>query len=1121
MELGSFSEQVPERRSQLPGKMDDTQLSPEWLQKTSALVEGGLNSGWRPGATGDTAVPKIPSRFDTTSGPARWKDEGNARRLDGGAGSAGERWTEVGPGGSHLAQAFPTDLFSSGDRWTAPDPNAGRGRGRGMVGLQDPSAAAGATWKSGAGAAAGAPQPAGGGGPEWRGAGSEVNPRNEWRNDRWNAAPGSRNQDTWRGAGPGAAAGRGGGGQMGFVGSSGAPGGGLGAGAGISGGFSIGRGSGTFTRSDSVSSGANGAGRGGALGASGRSPSSSFFRSFGPGGGVGGSLAWGPSKAQHRYTTDQLAFVYRQLLYAGRLKLPHSVERDDPLLFVADGDFVDVVEQFSGVDPRISAEVYLEHQALMQRVHSRGFLPSGGSLGGELGAIGGGGASGMAMSPPRQGQLQGLPEEHRVHQMQPHSAFIDPSPPHHQQQQQQQQQLLPQQQPQPQQQMGVSDPGWVYRDPQGMLQGPFPKQDIIEWFEGGFFPLELQLRPATDPLDAPFYPLSDLLQVWRGPAAAMMGGQTGFVPQQQPQQQQHGFVGGMGVPQEFLKQQQGNPAFMGQQPQQGAGGLPDDLMLSGHLQHLSIGGLGVPQQQQQQLQQQHLADKAFAPAPFDPIVDPALVKRSASQNMLGQQQDAIGGGLLGSRQQQQQQQESRQPAWTAAAAAHPVAAGAQDASGLSLAAIQKEDQRRMREEEEQRRQQQQAVVGGAGSAPPPPPPPPLQGPAPGYEMEPPSPQRQRPETKVAPWVTAVPTPESAGKTLLEIQAEEAERQAQLEAQLAQQAAANRLAAGPPGGGWARVARGTTASGPSSGPSLMEIQQAEERAKAAAAAGGGGGGGGEDDGLFWEYDKASSGTAADGSVGVGNSSVVMPPPPPAPKAKVGGWAAAASKAPVAVSMATKPNGAVGRPATIAVVRPPPPPPPRAASSSAMPAFIPPSDEDMAAIAAAAGGGGVAGVTDGSGSSALCGPFRSWCVEQMQELTNSSDVTLCEFLMTVESNSEVAEYVSTYLGATPTAAKFTAEFLKRKLAEQASTGKKSRKARAKANAVAAALANGGASAAAGGKAQSGPAGAGDESDTSWAHVSDVGAKKTKKKGQKVDSMMLGFASGTNYSLLDVPE
>jgi hypothetical protein len=29
---------------------------------------------------------------------------------------------------------------------------------------------------------------------------------------------------------------------------------------------------------------------------------------------------------------------------------------------------------------------------------------------------------------------------------------------------------------------------WMYRDPQGNMQGPFTKQDLIDWFEAGFFP---------------------------------------------------------------------------------------------------------------------------------------------------------------------------------------------------------------------------------------------------------------------------------------------------------------------------------------------------------------------------------------------------------------------------------------------------------------------------------------------------------------------------------------------------------------------------------------------------------------------------------------------------------
>jgi hypothetical protein len=37
--------------------------------------------------------------------------------------------------------------------------------------------------------------------------------------------------------------------------------------------------------------------------------------------------------------------------------------------------------------------------------------------------------------------------------------------------------------------------------------------------------------------------------------------------------------------------------------------------------------------------------------------------------------------------------------------------------------------------------------------------------------------------------------------------------------------------------------------------------------------------------------------------------------------------------------------------------------------------------------------------------------------MRELTGSPDVSLPEFLLTVESNSELAEYCTLYLGSTP--------------------------------------------------------------------------------------------------------
>ncbi len=62
-----------------------------------------------------------------------------------------------------------------------------------------------------------------------------------------------------------------------------------------------------------------------------------------------------------------------------------------------------------------------------------------------------------------------------------------------------------------------------------------------------------------------------------------------------------------------------------------------------------------------------------------------------------------------------------------------------------------------------------------------------------------------------------------------------------------------------------------------------------------------------------------------------------------------------------------------------------------------------------------------------------------------LQGTSDLTLVEFLLNLTSNGEVAEYVQLYLGSTPAAASFTAEFMRRKF-EQGS-GKKSKRSKAK--------------------------------------------------------------------------
>ena len=64
------------------------------------------------------------------------------------------------------------------------------------------------------------------------------------------------------------------------------------------------------------------------------------------------------------------------------------------------------------------------------------------------------------------------------------------------------------------------------------VQGPFPRSDIITWFEDGFFPAELPIRSAEAAKDAPFRPLSQLMRVWTGAAG---GPPPGFDTKPEPQ----------------------------------------------------------------------------------------------------------------------------------------------------------------------------------------------------------------------------------------------------------------------------------------------------------------------------------------------------------------------------------------------------------------------------------------------------------------------------------------------------------------------------------------------------------------------------------------------------------
>lgn len=50
---------------------------------------------------------------------------------------------------------------------------------------------------------------------------------------------------------------------------------------------------------------------------------------------------------------------------------------------------------------------------------------------------------------------------------------------------------------------------WEYRDPQGVIQGPFSGLEMHDWFKGGYFPQDLHVKRVEDP---DFEPLSQLIR---------------------------------------------------------------------------------------------------------------------------------------------------------------------------------------------------------------------------------------------------------------------------------------------------------------------------------------------------------------------------------------------------------------------------------------------------------------------------------------------------------------------------------------------------------------------------------------------------------------------------------
>lgn len=219
---------------------------------------------------------------------------------------------------------------------------------------------------------------------------------------------------------------------------------------------------------------------------------------FGPGGGRHGKMPFGPSKALHRYSTETLAKLYRQLLYTGRLGLPEGVQRDEPMLFTSAGEFVDVVEQLQGVARR-PKNAYIDISSFYpSRENSVEVMGSG-------------------MGSRQQSQvIVGTSNIQQPRLQVPHQVLSGPAFPTS---------------------LEPSDM-YTYIDPQGQWQGPFSRAEMLEWHAAGFFPMTLVVKSASGSQVAR---LSDWLAAWNGssPVSLQILQQHVAVPaQSQPVPQQ-------------------------------------------------------------------------------------------------------------------------------------------------------------------------------------------------------------------------------------------------------------------------------------------------------------------------------------------------------------------------------------------------------------------------------------------------------------------------------------------------------------------------------------------------------------------------------------------------------
>ncbi|CAM9834107.1 unnamed protein product, partial [Chrysoparadoxa australica] len=74
----------------------------------------------------------------------------------------------------------------------------------------------------------------------------------------------------------------------------------------------------------------------------------------------------------------------------------------------------------------------------------------------------------------------------------------------------------------------------------------------------------------------------------------------------------------------------------------------------------------------------------------------------------------------------------------------------------------------------------------------------------------------------------------------------------------------------------------------------------------------------------------------------------------------------------------------------------------------------------------------------GSSKMSPELAHWCGAQLKKLSGSEDLTLAEFCMSLQAPSEIRQYLAAYLGSTPQVSSFATEFIQRKEGKRGQPG-----------------------------------------------------------------------------------